>query len=96
MLARLKRLRGGRLDLFGYAPERRLERALIGEYEHTVALLLDGLGPHNHALAIEIAAIAQHMRGFGPVKQANVHAAREQTQHLLAQYRNPRPVDHAA
>ena len=36
LLARLKRLRGTRLDIFGYTEERRMERRLIGEYEATI------------------------------------------------------------
>src|SRR5947207_12724692 len=39
-LASLRRLRGTRLDLFGYTAERRMERRLIGEYEATVESLL--------------------------------------------------------
>src|SRR5260221_3878251 len=36
VLARFKFLRGTAFDVFGYAAERRTERALIGEYERTV------------------------------------------------------------
>ncbi len=36
LLASLRRLRGTRLDIFGYTAERRRERRLIGEYEATV------------------------------------------------------------
>ena len=40
VLARLKGLRGGPLDIFGKTEERRSERALIGEYRDTVDELL--------------------------------------------------------
>jgi indolepyruvate ferredoxin oxidoreductase len=36
LLARLKGLRGTALDIFGWTPERRQERALIGEYRASV------------------------------------------------------------
>ena len=40
LLAGLRGLRGSKLDLFGYTAERRMERALIGEFEQTVTSLL--------------------------------------------------------
>jgi indolepyruvate ferredoxin oxidoreductase len=88
-LASLKRLRGTRLDLFGYTAERRMERRLIGEYEATVETLLATLDQDNHALAVQIAALPETMRGFGHVKEKNVTAAREREASLLAAYRNP-------
>ena len=36
LMAKLKFLRGGALDIFGYTAERRMERQLIGDYEQTV------------------------------------------------------------
>ncbi len=36
LLAALKGLRGGALDIFGYTAERKMERALIGKYRETV------------------------------------------------------------
>src|SRR3546814_14092345 len=36
LLARLRGLRGGSLDVFGYTTERRMERRLIDDYERTV------------------------------------------------------------
>src|SRR6266404_2653215 len=88
-LASLKRLRGTRLDLFGYTAERRMERRLIGEYQATVETLLATLDQNNHALAVQIAALPETMRGFGHVKEKNVTAAKEREAGLLASYRNP-------
>jgi indolepyruvate ferredoxin oxidoreductase len=88
-LASLKRLRGTRLDLFGYTAERRMERRLIGEYEATVETLLTSLDQNNHALAVQIAALPETMRGFGHVKEKNVTAAKEREASLLAAYRTP-------
>ena len=47
LLARWKRLRGTRWDIFGYTDERRMERRLIDEYEVTVADLLPILNSDN-------------------------------------------------
>ena len=61
-------LRGTVWDVFGYSDERKRERQLIAEYERVIAHLLDGLDQDNYALAVEIAGIPEHIRGYGPVK----------------------------
>jgi indolepyruvate ferredoxin oxidoreductase len=96
LLAKLKFLRGTRLDLFGYTAERRRERALIGEYETLVAELLDGLSPANHALAVKLAAIPDDIRGYGHVKDAHLEKAKRKEAELLAQWRHPEPLTQAA
>jgi indolepyruvate ferredoxin oxidoreductase len=87
LLQHLKAVRGTALDVFGYTVERRMERALIAEYEDTVERLLAGLTPQNHALASQIASIPEEMRGFGYIKKRNVDAARKKRDELLARFR---------
>jgi indolepyruvate ferredoxin oxidoreductase len=87
MLARLKFLRGTAFDPFGYTRERRTERALIREYEAMIDEALARLDARNHALAVELAGLPEHVRGFGHVKEASVRAAREQRDELLARLR---------
>ena len=89
LLARLKGLRGTPLDIFGYSAERRGERALIGEYEKTVEMLLQRLTPETQALAVEIASIPEQIRGFGHVKERHLAAARQRQATLLVAYRTP-------
>ena len=89
LLASLRKLRGTRLDIFGYTEERRMERRLIGEYEATVQKVLATLGQDNHAMAVQIASLPESMRGFGHVKEKNVKAAKERERTLLAAYTNP-------
>ena len=89
ILASLKKLRGTRLDVFGYSEERRMERRLIGEYQATIDQVLATLSQENHALAVQIASVPEAMRGFGHVKEKNVKAAKEREANLLAAYRNP-------
>jgi indolepyruvate ferredoxin oxidoreductase len=69
ILARLRKLRGTRLDLFGMTAERRMERALIGEFEENTETLLQHLSLHNLDLAIEIVNEYLEIRGYGPVKE---------------------------
>ena len=89
LLHRMKFLRGTPMDPFGYTEERRMERALIGEYERTVEELVKGLTPQNHALAVQIAAVPEEMRGFGYIKKRNVEAARKKRDELLARFNAP-------
>ena len=92
LLAKLKFLRGGRFDVFGRTEERRMERKLIGDYEATVQLLLDGLDDDRLALAVEIASVPEHIRGFGHVKEAHFEQAKAREAALLAQWRNPKAL----
>jgi indolepyruvate ferredoxin oxidoreductase len=87
VLAKLRGLRGTALDVFGRTEERRTERALIDEYRQTVQELLAGLQPGNHALAVEIAALPEKIRGYGHVKERNLAAVRPEWQRLLQQWR---------
>jgi indolepyruvate ferredoxin oxidoreductase len=96
VLAPLKRLRGTALDVFGRSEERRTERALIDEYEHAVNVLLDHLSRENHALAVEIASLPEHIRGFGHVKAKSIAETRKKRHDLLARYREPGAAERAA
>jgi indolepyruvate ferredoxin oxidoreductase len=86
LLAKLKGLRGTPLDVFGRTAERRMERALIGEYEGTVETLLRDLTRDNHALAVEIASLPEAIRGFGHIKAKSVSAARAKQTELMGRY----------
>jgi indolepyruvate ferredoxin oxidoreductase len=92
VLARMKRVRGSALDPFALTAERRLERALLAEYESTIRALLPALTPDNHAIAVEIAALPERIRGFGPVKRAAADAARAERERLLAQLHADAPA----
>jgi indolepyruvate ferredoxin oxidoreductase len=87
VLAALKKLRGTAFDVFGYTEERKMERRLIAEYEATIDSLLATLDQDNHALAVQIAAVPETMRGFGHIKEKNVTAAKAREASLLAAYR---------
>ncbi len=91
LLARLKGLRGTRFDPFGYTDERRMERALITQYEGDIDELQSGLTPDNAALATEIALLPLEIRGFGPVKAAAAETVAKRRETLLAQFRSPAP-----
>ncbi|MEA9920568.1 indolepyruvate ferredoxin oxidoreductase family protein [Xanthomonas campestris] len=92
LLARLKFLRGGKLDVFGYTDERRGERQLIADYLATVDTLLQRLDIDNVGLAAQIASIPEHIRGYGHVKDAHLREAKAREAALLAQWRNPKAL----
>jgi indolepyruvate ferredoxin oxidoreductase len=85
-LARFKGLRGTAFDPFGYTAERKMERALIGEYRQTVEALLPKLNADNLAQAVAIASIPEDIRGYGHVKERHLKAARQKEAALLAAY----------
>jgi indolepyruvate ferredoxin oxidoreductase len=86
-LAKFKGLRGGALDLFGRSDERKMERALIGEYRSCIDELLHTLNAANLPLAAEIARIPEEIRGYGHVKERHLKAARSKWEGLMAQWR---------
>ena len=88
VLARLKGLRGGPLDVFGRTEERRMERALIARYEATVAELLQSLDAGNRALAVEIARLPEDVRGFGHVKLRHLKAVEPRWDALMKHWRD--------
>jgi indolepyruvate ferredoxin oxidoreductase len=87
MLARLRRVRGTPFDFFGLSEQRRRERALIGEYEATLEDLLAKLSPPNHELAVAIASIPEHIRGYGHVRERHMKEAKVREATLLTQFR---------
>jgi len=89
ILAKLRFLRGGAFDLFGGTEERRAERALIGHYEAVIDELLGKLDRDNASLAVEIASVPEHIRGYGHVKHRHLEAARKREAELLAKFRSP-------
>jgi len=87
VLARLKGLRGGALDVFGKSEERQTERALITEYQDCIAELLKSLNAGNRALAVEIARVPEDIRGYGHVKHRHIQAVRPKWDQLMQRWR---------
>jgi len=84
LLARLKGLRGGAFDVFGYTAERKMERALIAEYRGMIEDVLRSLDASTHATAVELAALPEQIRGFGHVKEKAVAEYRVRKEELLS------------
>ncbi len=91
LLARMKRLRGTPLDMFGRTEERRMERALIKQYEEDMAQSLPKLSDATREALIALAELPLQIRGFGPVKQANEAKAAKRREELLSVIRSGGP-----
>jgi hypothetical protein len=89
LLAKMKGVRGTALDVFGYSEERRTERALIAAYEETVSSLLEELDADRLSLAVDIASIPEHIRGYGHVKARHLADAKKREAELKEMWRNP-------
>jgi indolepyruvate ferredoxin oxidoreductase len=96
LLATMKGLRGTAFDIFGRTEERRMERQLIADYAQVVEELLAGLDAGNADLAVEIASVPEHIRGYGHVKEAHLAKAKAKEAELLARWRNPQATRTAA
>jgi indolepyruvate ferredoxin oxidoreductase len=90
-----KHLRGTPFDLFGRQHERKMERALVGQYIGDLHTALASLRPDTLDVAVAIALLPDMIRGFGPVKEANRLQAEQQRQTLLARLA-PAPMAIAA
>jgi len=75
VLARMRWLRGTKLDPFGYGADRQLERQLLERYESTLDRLVAELDESRFATALELARIPEQVRGYGPIKRAAAESA---------------------
>jgi indolepyruvate ferredoxin oxidoreductase len=94
LLTRFKGIRGSWLDPFGKTAERRMERALIGEFEAQLEVMLASLTADKVDLAVEIANEYLEIRGYGPVKEQAATDARARIETKLSAYN--RVTDKAA
>ncbi|WP_368183688.1 indolepyruvate ferredoxin oxidoreductase family protein [Aestuariibius sp. HNIBRBA575] len=83
LLAKMKRLRGTPLDVFGKTAERRMERDLIKQYERDLAPLAN-ITPDQKDAAMALARLPMDIRGFGHVKEEAATKAAKRREELLA------------
>jgi hypothetical protein len=76
-------LRGTAFDIFGYTEERKMERALPGEYTAAIFRHLDGKSLDLPQL-VQLAKAPELVRGYGHIKEANVARYRAECARLEA------------
>ncbi|WP_386625928.1 indolepyruvate ferredoxin oxidoreductase family protein [Sulfitobacter geojensis] len=84
VMARMKGLRGTPLDVFGYTAERKMERALIKQYERDMAEVPGQLTEQTRDAIVALAELPKQIKGFGPVKQAAETKAAKRREELLS------------
>ena len=87
-LAKLRRFRGSAFDVFGRTDERKMERRLLAEYEAMIDEILGKLAPFNHKLAVDLAGVPEHIRGYGHVKERHAKDAKARETVLLGEFRS--------
>jgi len=85
LMTKFKHLRGSWLDPFGKTAERKAERALIEQYKADLKRIVKDITPSNYGLVVELARVPDQIRGFGPVKEANMEKAAAKRSQLLEQ-----------
>ncbi|MFT4008622.1 MAG: indolepyruvate ferredoxin oxidoreductase family protein [Nocardioidaceae bacterium] len=89
VLRAMRPVRGTRLDPFGYARVRRLERSLVTEYAAMVGDLTETITADNHRLAVELAELPDMVRGYEEIKERNIERYRQRLTELRAEYGRP-------
>ncbi|MCK0150949.1 indolepyruvate ferredoxin oxidoreductase family protein [Marivita sp. S6314] len=84
LLAKFKALRGTPFDPFGRTAERRMERALIAQYEADMAEWVPKAAPETQDALVALAELPLQIKGFGPVKAAHEAKAAKRREELLA------------
>jgi indolepyruvate ferredoxin oxidoreductase len=85
-LSSLRFLRGSVLDPFARSDERRLALKEIAQYEADIGRLLDGLGGEKYAVAVEIASLPEHLRGYGHVRKRTAKATEKMRAELWERF----------
>ena len=88
VLAKLKGLRGTKLDVFGRAEDRQMERRLIGEFEQGLDALLAGLTTDKLPQAADIVGLINKVRGYGHIKLAAYEAFKPEWDKRLKDYQS--------
>jgi indolepyruvate ferredoxin oxidoreductase len=89
LLSRLKRVRGTALDMFGWMPHRRKERALIAWYRELMVQVQENLTPENLQQALEIAALPDQIRGYEQIKEKSIDRVQTEAVQKLANLKLP-------
>ena len=84
LLYAMRWMRGKRIDIFGRARVRRVERALTGEYQAAMDQALRRLTSSSLPLILELAQAPDIVRGYEDVKLGNVERYRQHVAQLLS------------
>ncbi len=86
LLKKVRFLRGSRVDPFGQAKVRKVERALIVEYRAVISDVCATLAVDNYEQAIKIAGLPELIRGYESIKLESVDRYQTQLQEGLQEF----------
>ena len=89
LLASMRRVRNTILDPFRYTQERKLDLALIANFEAVADEVMRGLNRQNLPTALALLKLPLTVRGFGHVKAAKWREAEQEQARLLEEFRRP-------
>ncbi|HEY3970938.1 MAG TPA: DUF6537 domain-containing protein, partial [Solirubrobacteraceae bacterium] len=89
LLRRLRRLRGTRMDPFGYARVRKVERRVIEDYGAAVEATIGALAAERYDRAVELATLPEIVRGYEEIKLRNVEEFDRRMRELVDQLKGP-------
>ncbi|ONF42690.1 pyruvate ferredoxin oxidoreductase [Marinobacter lutaoensis] len=92
VLARMRGLRGSVFDPFRYSADRRLDRALLADYQQLVERIARELNAGNYDTFLQLAELPSEVRGFGPVREQAAEAIQAKRQQLLKDLESGRPT----
>ena len=96
VLARMKGLRGTAFDPFGYTAERRMERQLISDYRTLIERIVRQVDQFNLTAAVELAAAAAQVVGYGPIKRAAFEAYQARLPSMIQAFETAKSQQRAA
>lgn len=85
-VAGFRKLRGTKLDPFGYHADRKLERHIRDQYIAQIEQISTALNANNYDTAITLAEVPAEVRGFGPVKEKAIKAAQLRAEQLMSDF----------
>jgi indolepyruvate ferredoxin oxidoreductase len=88
LLSKFKGLRGSALDPFSYQRERKIEQALISQYENDISKSLEKLNAQNYESVVELASLPNSIRGYGHIKQQSIEQFAARREQLLLRIAN--------
>jgi indolepyruvate ferredoxin oxidoreductase len=89
VLRAARRVRGTRIDPFGWQAARREERELIRWYDELLDRMLGEIAQSTMAILVELAELPSAIRGYEQVKSRNAAKARRRADELLHRLDHP-------
>jgi indolepyruvate ferredoxin oxidoreductase len=83
LLAKLRGLRGTAVDPFSYSADRKLDRAMLKDYQNLVARICRELNASNYETFLQLAELPADVRGYGPVREQAAESIREKQTQLI-------------